>query len=221
MTDHDYAAARREITDAIVNALERRHEVLETIVASENRAEAVEAIMNRLDISRLAAEAVLGLSFHQVTKEARRKIADELDDLNRKLTFTLVDRPASSGEGMALRPFSARADRDIFAARTEDVGSAADGSGAPAASLDDEIHSGEAQIHDEDAIWLVATSGTNKVGMVFGYLDGHEVNVRVWVHPDHRKKGYGTAALRKARMEMAGYFPATPVVVRSPDATRL
>lgn len=219
MTDHDYAAARREITDAIVNALERRHEVLEAIVASENRAEAVEAIMARLDVSRLAAEAVLGLSFHQVTKQARKKIADELADLNRKLTFTLIERPASSGEGLVLRPFSASADRDLFAARTEDVGSAADGSGAPAGSLDDEIHSGEERIHDEDAIWLVAVSGTNKVGMVFGYLVGHEVNVRVWVHPDHRKQGYGTATLRKARVEMAGYFPATPVVVHGPDAT--
>ena len=65
-------------------------------------------------------------------------------------------------------------------------------------------------------MWLVATTGTEKVGMVFGELVGGEVNVRVWIHPDHRKKGYGTAALRKARSEMAGYFPATPMVVRTP-----
>jgi RimJ/RimL family protein N-acetyltransferase len=41
----------------------------------------------------------------------------------------------------------------------------------------------------------------------------------VWIHPDHRKKGYGTAALRKARSEMAGCFPATPMVVRTPGVT--
>ena len=54
--------------------------------------------------------------------------------------------------------------------------------------------------------------------MVFGELLHGEVNVRIWIHPDHRKRGYGTAALRKARSEMAGYFPAVPVVVRAPGA---
>ena len=45
-----------------------------------------------------------------------------------------------------------------------------------------------------------------------------EVNVRIWIHPDHRKRGYGTAALRKSRSEMAAYFPAVPLVVRAPAA---
>ena len=44
--------------------------------------------------------------------------------------------------------------------------------------------------------------------MVFGELAGGEVNVRIWIHPEHRKKGYGTAALRKSRSEMAAHFPA-------------
>ena len=55
--------------------------------------------------------------------------------------------------------------------------------------------------------------------MVFGELVAGEVNVRVWIHPDHRKHGYGTAALRKSRSEMAVYFPAVPMVVRTPGAT--
>jgi hypothetical protein len=54
--------------------------------------------------------------------------------------------------------------------------------------------------------------------MVFGELVGGEVNVRIWIHPDHRKKGYGTAALRKSRTEMAAAFPAVPLVVRTPGA---
>jgi hypothetical protein len=219
MTDHDRAATRREITDALVNALERRHEVLDVIVEAEDRATAVEAIAGMLGTSRLGAEAVMGMSFHQLTKDARRKIAEELDDLNKQLTFTLVERPASSGEGLSLRPFAGESDRDIFAVRTADMGAAGDGSGAPAGRLEDEIRSGESRIDAEDAVWLVAVAGTEKVGMVFGELAGGEVNVRVWIHPDYRKKGYGTAALRKARSEMAGYFPAVPMVVRAPGVT--
>ena len=37
MTDHDRAAARREITDAFLTALERRHEVLDLIVEADDR----------------------------------------------------------------------------------------------------------------------------------------------------------------------------------------
>jgi len=53
---------------------------------------------------------------------------------------------------------------------------------------------------------------------VFGELANGEVNVRIWIHPTYRKHGYGTAALRKSRSEMAAYFPAVPLVVRAPAA---
>ena len=43
---------------------------------------------------------------------------------------------------------------------------------------------------------------------VTGELANGEVNVRIWIHPAYRKQGYGTAALRKSRSEMAAYFPA-------------
>ena len=218
MNDHDRAAARREIADALVNALERRHEVLDAIVEADDRDAAVDAIATLLGTTRLGGQAVIGMCFDKLTKDSRRKIADELEDLNKKLTFTLIERPASSGEGLELRPFAGEADRDIFAARTEDMHLAGDGSGGPAGALDDEISSGMGRIYLEDAVWLVAVVGTEKVGMVFGELVGHEVNVRIWIHPEHRKKGYGTAALRKSRSEMAAYFPAVPMVVRSPGA---
>ena len=126
------------------------------------------------------------------------------------------ERP--SGENLALRPFSADSDRDIFAARTEDVHAAGDGSGAPAGDLDDEIRAAVSRVEAEEAAWLVALDGSQKVGMVFGELAGGEVNVRVWIHPSYRKSGYGTAALRKSRSEMAAYFPAVPLVVRTPAA---
>ncbi len=218
MTDLDRAAARREIADALLNALERRHEVLDVIVDSDDRASAVDAITELLGTSRLGTEAVLGLSFAQVTKDSRDRIAAELNDLNSQLSFTLGERPASSDESLQLRPFSDESDRDIFATRTQEVGAAGDGSGAPAGNLDDEIRSARDRLSAEEAAWFVAIDGEDKVGMVFGELVGGEVNVRIWIHPDHRKKGYGTSALRKSRTEMAAAFPAVPLVIRAPGA---
>jgi GNAT superfamily N-acetyltransferase len=218
MTDHDRKAARREIADALLNALERRHEIADVVVESEDKAAAVEAIVKLLDTSHVAAEAVMSMSFDQLTINSRRQILAELEDLNKQLSFTVGERPASSGETLQLRPFSAKHDRDIFAARTEDVGAAGDGSGGPAGNLDDEIGAALQRVDDEEAAWFVAVDSGQKVGMVFGELVNGEVNVRIWIHPEHRKKGYGTAALRKSRSEMAGCFPAVPLVVRTPAA---
>jgi GNAT superfamily N-acetyltransferase len=218
MTDHDRKAARREIADALLKALERRHEIADVVVESESKEAAVEAIVALLDTSHLAAEAVMGMSFAQLTIDSRRKILAELEDLNNQLSFTLGERPASSGDSLELRPFSADEDRDVFAARTQDIGAAGDGSGGPAGNLDDEIRAALARVEDEEAAWFVAVDSGEKVGMVFGELAHGEVNVRIWIHPDHRKRGYGTAALRKSRSELAWCFPAVPLVVRTPAA---
>jgi GNAT superfamily N-acetyltransferase len=217
MTDDDGTAARREIADALVRALERRHELLDIVVKSEDYDAAIEAIATRLGTSHTAGEAVLRLSFDRLTRVSRRRIAAELEDLNQELSFTMGEQ-ASSEKNLVLRPFSADADRDIFAARTDDVRAAGDGSGAPAGDLDDEIRAAVSRVNAEEAVWLVAVDGSQKIGMVFGELAGGEVNVRVWIHPAFRKQGYGTAALRKSRSEMAAYFPAVPLVVRAPAA---
>jgi hypothetical protein len=219
MTDHDRAAARRDITDALQKALDRRHEVLDVIVEAGDRSAAVEAISALLGTSQLGGEAVMAMSFAQLTRDARRRIAEELEDLNKRLSFTIGDRPASSGDSLVLRVFSGKTDRDIFEARTRDVGATGDGSGAPAGHLDDEINAALARVSAEEAVWFVAEEGSQKVGMVFGELLGGEVNVRIWIHPDHRHRGFGTAALRRSRTEMAAYFPAVPMVVRAPGAT--
>lgn len=218
MTDHDRAAARREIADALVQALERRHEVLDVIVEAEDKAAAIDAISKLLGTSHLGGESVMAIAFDQLTKDSRRRIADELEDLNKQLTFTLKERPASSGESLTLRPFAGVVDRDIFAARTSDVGASGDGSGKPAGELDDEIRAAVRRVSDEEAVWLVAEEASEKIGMVFGELLGGEVNVRIWIHPEHRHRGFGTAALRRCRSEMASYFPAVPMVVRAPGA---
>lgn len=216
MPDLDIAAARREITDALLTALDRRHEVLDAIVEADDRVDALDSVAKLLGSSPRCAEAVLGLSFDQLTKDSRRRIAAELEDLNSQLSFTAKERPASTGDDVTLRPFAGTEDRDIFAARTEDMHTAGDGSGAPAGGLDDEIKAAVQRVSAEDAAWFVALDGPVKVGMVFGELIGGEVNVRIWIHPEHRKKGYGTAALRRSRSEMAAYFPAVPMVVRAP-----
>ena len=83
MPDHDIAAARREITDALLKALDRRHELLDAIVGAEDRPAAVAAIQEMLDTSPLSAEAVIGLSFDRLTKQSRRAIAKELDRFER------------------------------------------------------------------------------------------------------------------------------------------
>jgi GNAT superfamily N-acetyltransferase len=219
MTDQDRATARREITDALLKALDRRHEVLDAIVEADDRAVAVKAISTLLGTSPVGGEAVMAISFAQLTKDSRRKIAKDLEDLNKQLTFTLGERPASLGESLTLRPFSADVDRDIFADRTTDVGAKGDGSGQPAGHLDDEIRAAVGRVSAEEAVWFVAEEGSQKVGMVFGELLGGEINVRIWIHPDHRHRGYGTAALRRSRSEMAAYFPAVPMVVRAPGAS--
>ena len=219
MTDHDRTAARREITDALLTALERRHEVLDLIVDADDRPSAVDGIVALLGTSRLGAEAVIGMSLDQLTKDSRKKIAAELDDLNNLLNFTFKDRPASSGDTLVLRPFAGDSDGDIFAARTEDIGAPGDGSAGIAGGLDDEIRSALTRIDAEEAAWFVAVDGDQKVGMVFGELAGQEVHVRIWIRPDCRHRGYGTAALAKSRPELAAYFPAVPLVIRAPGAT--
>lgn len=220
MTDQDRAVTRRAITDALLAAMERRHEVLDAIIDSDDRAAATDAIAELLGKSRTGVDAVMGMSFEQLTKDSRRRITAELDDLNSQLSFTIGERPASADDSLRLRPFSDDADRDIFAVRTEEVGSAGDGSDSPASSLDDEIGAARERLSAEEAAWFVAFDGDDKVGMVFGELAGGEVNVRVWIHPEHRKKGYGTAALRRSRSELAACFPAVPLVVRTPGVPR-
>ncbi|PRC44955.1 GNAT family N-acetyltransferase [Mycobacterium sp. ITM-2017-0098] len=218
MPDQDQTAARREIADALVSALDRRHEVLDVIVEADDRGTAVAAIATLLRTSARGAEAVMSMAFDQLTKDSRRKIAAELDNLNSQLTFTLKERPANSDDSLALHLFDPEQDRDIFAARLDEVGAAGDGSGQPAQPIDNEIRFAQGRIGQEDAVWFVAVVENTKVGMVFGELKRGEVDVRIWIHPDHRKKGYGTAALRRSRPEMARFFPAVPMVVRAPGS---
>ncbi len=113
-------------------------------------------------------------------------------------------------------------DHDRAAARPEIAvnRAAAVQAGSPASSLQDGVRLGESRIDAEDESGLSPsppprTSESSSVNSPAG-----EVNVRLWIHPDHRKKGHGTAALRKTRLEISGYFPAVPVVVRTPGVAQ-
>ncbi|MGE2835755.1 GNAT family N-acetyltransferase [Mycobacterium sp. SMC-4] len=215
----DARAERRLIADTLVTALDRRHEVLDAVVGAEDYDAAIEALENLLDSTPAAAEAVLRLSFDRLTRAGRRRIAAELENLTtQEPVVAAVDATPGPARRLQLRPFDAQQDRDVFAARTADMQSAGDGTPGPAGELDDEIGRAAVRVAAEEAAWLVAEVGTTKVGMVFGELSGGEVDVRIWIHPTHRKQGYGTAALRASRSEMAAYFPAVPLVVRAPAA---
>lgn len=219
MTDVDQATTRRDITDALLKAFERRHDVLDAIFDADDRDSAADAIAALLGTSRQGVDAVLHMSLDQLTKDSRRKNQAALDDLNSEITFTLAERPASSGDTLDLRPFSAEDDADIFAERTAEQGVAGDGSGAPAGELGDEISAASDRVDAEDAVWLVAVDEGEKVGIVFGELTDGLVDVRIWIRPDSRKKGYGVSALRRSRSELAGYFPGVPLTIRAPGAT--
>lgn len=209
---------RRELTAALVRALERRHEVLDAVVDSEDHGEALRTVAALLDTSEAYADAVLSLQFRRLTKAERRKTQAELDDLDATLQWTAVDRPASTGQHFRLRKFSGSPeDSDLFRKRCAEQ---TDDSGAPwnAERVEKEHAAGIERVDDESAAWFVAedTTDASRVGMVFGELSGREVDVAIWIAPEHRKKGYGTAAIKHGRQELAAEFPGTTLVIRAP-----
>src|SRR5512139_572685 len=125
MTEQEATVQRKKIADALASALERRHEVLDTVVASEDYDAAIEALAALLDTSEDAAEAVLKLSFDRLTRVSRRRIAAELDNLNSQVPeLAPADQAPGPARRLMLRPFSRDEDHDIFAARTRDMRSA-------------------------------------------------------------------------------------------------
>ncbi|MEU5840956.1 GNAT family N-acetyltransferase [Rhodococcus sp. NPDC047139] len=215
-TNHDKTLDRREIAAALLRALERRHEVLDVIVDSNDRAEAVAKIAALLDTDDFCAEAVLNLPFRRLTQAERKKIREELDDLDAVLQWTTAARPYSTGAHFRLRPISHNAvDTALFKARCADqLGDDSE------EKVESERRRGTELMDDESGMWLVAEdlSGDEPkpVGFAFGELSGNEVEVRIWVHPDARKQGYGTATLKQARSELAAYFPGSTLIVRTP-----
>lgn len=215
-TNHDQVLDRREIAAALLRALEQRHEVLDAIVESADRAEAVAAIAALLDTTEFCAEAVLNLPFRRLTKAERKKIREELEDLDAVLQWTTAARPYATGAHFRVRPITdSAADLQLLEARCADQ--LGDGSKERVAA---EQEHGNALMSDESGMWLVAEdlSGDepSAVGFAFGELVGNDVDVRIWVRPELRKQSYGTAILKQARTELAAYFPGSTLTVRTP-----
>ncbi|MDV7241060.1 MULTISPECIES: GNAT family N-acetyltransferase [Rhodococcus] len=208
---------RRELTAALLRALERRHEVLDAIVDSKDHAEALTTVAGLLDTSEAYAEAVLNLTFRRLTKEERLRIQSELEDLDAKLEWTASDRPASTGRNFRLRPFTPT-DEDAELFRRRCAEQEEDGTPWSQERIEKERAEGLKRIDDESAAWFVCedTAENTSVGLVFGELTGREVDVAIWVAPECRKKGYGTAAVKHSRQELAAEFPGTVLVVRAP-----
>ncbi|AHK28416.1 MULTISPECIES: GNAT family N-acetyltransferase [Rhodococcus] len=209
---------RRELTAVLLRALEQRHEVLDAIVDSEDHAEALTTVAGLLDTSEAYAEAVLNLTFRRLTKVERLRIQTELKDLDATLEWTSTDRPASTGRNFRLRPFTeTEEDAELFRRR---CGEQVDDAGTQWSEerVEKERTEGLSRVDDESAAWFVCedTAENTAVGMVFGELSGREVDVAIWIAPDARKKGYGTAAVKHSRQELAAEFPGTVLVVRAP-----
>ncbi|RVW08045.1 GNAT family N-acetyltransferase [Prescottella agglutinans] len=218
--NHDQVIDRREIASALLKALDRRHEVLDAIVESKDREAAVAAVRELLDTTEFCADAVLNLRFDRLTVKERDRIRTELEDLDATLQWLPEQRPYSTGAGVRLRPFTeSDADTELFRARSTERFDDAGNPWGPE-RVEDERRSGLKRIDDESAAWFVAECTTgdkpDSVGLVFGELTGNEVDVAIWVAPGSRKQGYGTAALKQARSELAAYFPGTVLIVRTP-----
>lgn len=217
--NHDQVLDRREIAKALLRALERRHEVLDAIVESNDRTEAIAKVRELLDTTEFCAEAVLNLPFRRLTKTERDKIEHEISDLDAVLKWTPMERPFSTGAHLLLRPITPNdSDAALFRHRCEEQ---VDEGGAPWSTerIEAERNDGLRRIDDESAMWLVAEDTTEdepkRVGFVFGELTGHDVDVAIWIAPEVRKQGYGTAAMKQARAELAAYFPGNTFVVRT------
>ncbi|MFD4183329.1 GNAT family N-acetyltransferase [Rhodococcus sp. NPDC058514] len=216
----DQILDRRELASALLRALDLRHEVLDAIVDSDDHAAAVRSVSELLETTENNANAVLGLQLGRLTKLERDHLRDEVTNLEATLKWLPEQRPFSTGANVRLRPFTSRdEDADLYRRRSAEQ---LDDEGAPWASdrVEDERRAGLGRVDDETAAWFVAenTSGDRPecVGLVFGELHGGEVELAVWVAPEARKQGYGTAVIKLSRPELAAFFPGTTVIVRSP-----
>ncbi|MGW0173228.1 GNAT family N-acetyltransferase [Rhodococcus sp. NPDC003322] len=216
----DQILDRRELAKALLKALEMRHEILDAIVDSDDHEGAVRAVSGLLGSTSANAEIVLGLQLGRLTRLERDRLRDEVQNLDATLKWLPEQRPAATGGGVRLRPFSASdTDAELFRLRSEEQ-FGDDGKPWSADRVAAERADGLRRVDDETAAWFVCEDVSGDaprgVGLVFGELTGQEVDIAVWVAPQSRKHGYGTAALKQSRTELAAYFPGTVVVVRTP-----
>ncbi len=214
MSSPELTLERRALLDSLVQALERRHEVLDAITGGNDRADAAASIERLLDIPEAHAEAVLNLQLWRLNRQDLRRMQQELQDANSALAWI-----GPGDRDVRLRRFKSQTvDRTLFRDRATEP--RADGSTLYTADrVDAEIDAGLSRIDEEAAAWFVAedpqSDDGRAVGLVIGELVNGEIEVRLWICQDCRAQGFGTTALKQVRSELAAYFPGVNLVVRT------
>ncbi|MDX2356939.1 GNAT family N-acetyltransferase [Dietzia sp. PP-33] len=185
---------------AIETAASRRQEVFATIASAGSRQDAVTALADLLSLPSEEAEAVLRAPLESFLGQS--------------------DGSATPGQGgFTLHPFRDHDDHTaLFHARSSDETSATGGTWDEQ-KTESERREGLGRIESESAMWFVAVDSARDqaVGLVFGeQIDDGDVDVAIWIRPEERKKGFGLAALRECRRELAAFFPGKHVIVRAP-----
>jgi DNA gyrase subunit A len=81
----DKAEARAHVVEGLLKALDVIDQVIETIRASDNPEIAQARLVDGFDFTDKQAEAILRMTLSRLTGLERRKLADELEDLRRKI----------------------------------------------------------------------------------------------------------------------------------------
>ncbi|MFJ5696584.1 DNA gyrase subunit A [Arthrobacter sp. NPDC093139] len=85
--DEDERQTRQElmILYALVQAMDRRNEVFQTIEDSEGRDEAIRRLGQLLGVGELGSRAVLDLQARRFTRDQRQALASRAEELRSKL----------------------------------------------------------------------------------------------------------------------------------------
>ncbi|MBB1035835.1 N-acetyltransferase [Dietzia sp. CQ4] len=188
-------------SNAIETAAARRSEVFAALASADSRQDAAAALADLLSIPSEEAEAVLRAPLENLLGQPGDSSA-----------------PTGPG-GFTLHPFrDSEHHRSLFHSRSSDETSATGGAWDEKRT-EAELREGLRRVEAESAMWFVAvdTSRDQPVGLVFGeQIDDGDVDVAIWIHPKERKKGFGLAALKESRRELAAFFPGKHVIVRAP-----
>lgn len=193
------------MSDVIEMAASRRREIFAAVSSADGPEDAVGAVASLLSVS---------------VDEARQVLKAPLE----AFTGSAIGAPAAeAGQGFALRPFTESADHTaLYHSRSSDSTSATGGAW-DREKTEQELRDGLERIEAESAMWFVAIDPARDalVGLVFGeQINDGDVDVAIWIRPEERKKGYGMAALKESRRELAAFFPGKHVIVRAPLAGR-
>jgi hypothetical protein len=87
--DEDERQIRQElmIVAALVQAMERRHDVFQMIEDSEDSDEAIRRVGQLLGVGKLGSRAVLDLQARRFTRDQRQALASRAEELRSKLPY--------------------------------------------------------------------------------------------------------------------------------------